>query len=85
MFVIFIVWESFGKQGQEVLSHPNPYVIVSPYPQKISVIASSENIRCPILSDFKLDIVKGLCTSRVRYTNNNLVHWYSWLDAQNML
>ena len=34
MFVIFIVWESFGKQGQEVLSHPNPYVIVSPYPQK---------------------------------------------------
>ena len=59
MFVIFIVWESFGKQGQKVLSHPNPYVIVSPYPKKkMSVIASSENIRCPILSDFKLDIVK---------------------------
>ena len=34
MFVIFIMWDSFGKQGQEVLSHPRRHVIASPYPQK---------------------------------------------------
>ena len=77
MFVIFIVWDSFGKQG-----HPCHRITVS---AKVMNIASSGNIRWPISRDFKLDIIKMLCTNIVPYANNKLVHSYSWLEAQNML
>ena len=85
MFVIFIMWDSFGKRGQEVLSHPDPHAIASPYPQKW-VLSSSGNIRWPISSDFKLDSIKRLCTCILCYTNNIfVVRWYAVDDASRRL
>ena len=59
MLVIFIVRDSFGKQGQGTLSHPSLRIIASRYPQKIA-LSSSENLRWSISSDFKLDFIKRL-------------------------
>ena len=73
MFVIFIVWDSFGKQGQEVLSHPNPHVIVS---AKNECNRTIGKYSMSAFERFQARHCKkaSVCTSIFRYTNNKLVH-----------
>ena len=64
MFIIFMVWDSFGKQGQEMLSHPNPHVITS----RIRRNECYRIIRKLSMADFERFQVKHY---------KKVVHWYS--------
>ena len=64
MFIMFMVWDSFGKQGQEMLSHPNPHVSAS----RIRRNECYRIIWKLLMADFERFQVKHY---------KKIVHWYS--------